>query len=260
MVRGAHDDGVVVGEGLVGRVVHIEGIAPHGRPHIVGLEAQEELEDLLVHFAVDAAEFFRGPAGKRRRLVVKENAAVFDCRLTQGVAPGHDGQSRLLFHRHVRPPVPGRHADLGREFVHAVGRAPPVAPGNDEGLRYPGARCGYCLQDEGLPLAGYSGGVELFGRSQLVDEPFLPERADDDDIALEVRHFGGEEGLHARHPLNVLGQVSGRDRDHLEIGLVVIDDGGFIFGRQNEIALGRDLADERLELGEERDRHERAKN
>lgn len=60
MVARRHDDAVVVGELLVGWVVGEEDVAgagdegcPHGRPEVVGFEAEEEVEDVAVEGGVE---------------------------------------------------------------------------------------------------------------------------------------------------------------------------------------------------------------
>ena len=49
VVGSAHHDAVPIGQLRVQRVVHVEHVAPHGRPQVVALESQNQLKHMAVH-------------------------------------------------------------------------------------------------------------------------------------------------------------------------------------------------------------------
>ncbi|OQB95516.1 MAG: hypothetical protein BWX86_01161 [Verrucomicrobia bacterium ADurb.Bin122] len=170
VMRGSHDDAVLVGQAGIERVVLVEGVVPHRRPEVVGAQTQQQLEDLGVKLRVEAAELLRGPTGQARSLVVEEDAAVFHDRLAGDVAAGaHVGLGAFL-RRHVGPPVPGRDAELFGKFVEAVDRAALVAArdhqctGDARHGRFDGGN------DKRLPLARKVRGREFSGKDELVDQ------------------------------------------------------------------------------------------
>ena len=138
----------------VQRVVVVERVAPHRRPQVVALQAQDQLEDVRVELAVEAAELLARPAGERRRLVVDEDAAVPHRRLAAACSGRRATNSaRWLPHRHVGPPVPGRDADLLRQVVDAEDRAALVAAGDDQRAVDAGPGPGDDGGDRRLPLS-----------------------------------------------------------------------------------------------------------
>ena len=78
VVRRSHHHTHRVGRLQVLWVVGIEGPSPHGRPQVVTLQSQDELEHLLVEavVAVVRAEGVLHPRGQTGRLVVEEQSAI----------------------------------------------------------------------------------------------------------------------------------------------------------------------------------------
>ena len=112
-VRRAHDDAVKVRVLRVfGVLVEVVRAAMHRGPKEVRLESQQELEDPLVGLGADllAGVDLGGGPGREVLLVVDEDAAVLDGRLTlfrDGAVDDDGGGHRR---RDIRPPVPGGHA------------------------------------------------------------------------------------------------------------------------------------------------------
>jgi hypothetical protein len=207
-VRRAHHDAVLVRELRVQRVVVAKGAVPHRRPEVVGLQAQQQLEDLRVELVVVAAELLPRPAGERGRLVVDEDAAVLHGRLTLHVAAGPYEELRARRGRHVGPPVPGRDAYLFGEFVEAVDGAALVAAGDDERALDAGPGPLDDLRDARLPEPAQALHFKLARACQLVYQAAPAERADDDDV---VRGFDlladAQVGRPVRHALDVCLKV-----------------------------------------------------
>ena len=77
VMRGAHDDAVLVGELGVQRIVFVEGVVPHRRPEVVGLQPQQQFEDFRIELVVVVSVLLLHPAGERGSLVVEKDAAIF---------------------------------------------------------------------------------------------------------------------------------------------------------------------------------------
>ena len=155
VVRGAHHDAHPVGKNTILRVVVIEGTAPHGGPHVVGLQTQQQFEYVLVHLGIDAAELLVAPVAKRGPLVVDEYTSVSHFGLAVGIYTSFYIYVILMPCGDVGPPVPRRYSHLARQFVDAVDGAALVAAGNHQGLFH--SRCGVVnnLQEILLPLTFY---------------------------------------------------------------------------------------------------------
>src|SRR5690606_330633 len=69
-----------------------------------------------------------------RRFIIDEDAAVFYFRRIVDQYIFFDEDLRLFFYRHIGPPVPGRNAQLPRQFHHPKSSAPPVTAGYDDGV------------------------------------------------------------------------------------------------------------------------------
>ena len=200
MVRGAHDNAhFVCGLGVEG-IVGIERPAPHCGPHEIAAQAEDEFEYVSVELmsAEVRAVVVLHPAGEARRLVVEEDAAVFDRRLPGSVCTWLDGDVVMVLDRGVSPEIPRRNAYLLAELVDAVDRAPSVASSDDEGFRNP--REG--VLDHGhnvfLVLALEFGAVDLAAVEDLRDV-FRAYGSDDDHPAglrlVQDRRFLAAYGL-----------------------------------------------------------------
>ena len=131
MVRGAHHNTHLVGQSRRLGVVLVECRCPHGRPEIVGLQTQQQLEYLLVGLGVNATEVLLAPRAERGPFVVDEDAAIFHGRPVV-IASGGPVQLILMNHWCISHPVPGRHTDAARNLVNAEDGAPFVAACNDQ--------------------------------------------------------------------------------------------------------------------------------
>ncbi len=245
LVAGAHDDAVFVGEFCVFKIIFVEGVVPHGGPHVVAVEAEEEFEDFGVElvavvggaggalagdfgvfFGGDGAELFADPVGKVGGFVVEKDAAVFDAGLAVNVAAGFDEEGIVVLRGDIGPVMPGGDADLFGEIVDAVNGAAFVAAYDDEGALDARERIGDRLGDVGFPLAGDGGGVELFFADEAVDEGGFAEGADEDSgfgegffVVGERRGAGGDGG-------DVGLQIGGGAGDAGEIVGVDVEGGG----------------------------------
>jgi hypothetical protein len=170
----AHDDGVAVGEPGVGRVaVERRGGRVHGRPQGVGLQPQQQVEDLGVGLGADVSglglEGVGRPGLQAPVLVIEEDAAILDRRRAEAPGPGGDVKPVATRRRHVGPPAPGRDADGARQLVDAIGRPTPVGTDDDQGAGNAGRGPVDHGDDEALPRALEVLDVELAGRHQPVD-------------------------------------------------------------------------------------------
>ena len=90
--------------GVLG-IVLVEGVAPHRRPEVVALQAQDQLEDVLVELVIEAAELLARPAAERRRLVVDEDAAVLHRRARPANVRARLHVQRVVLLTRERPPT-----------------------------------------------------------------------------------------------------------------------------------------------------------
>ena len=134
VVRGAHHNAHPVGGLAILRVVGIEGPTPHGGPHHVALQAENQLEHLLIEavVAVVGAPRVLHPRRQARSLVVEEDATELDGRLAVRVRTFYNVGLGMLGNGHVSPPIPRRHAQLAAQLVDAVDGASAVAAGNHQ--------------------------------------------------------------------------------------------------------------------------------
>ena len=188
-MRRSHHDAVRLGVGGVLRVlVEFVGHRVHRRPEKIRLQAQEQLEDLLVGLR---ARFLPGvqlgsrPGGEVF-FVVDEDAAVLDRRLALLEHAAVDGDGRRRCGRDVSPPVPGRDADSLRQLVDAVDGPPSIAAGDDESSGHAGHRIRHRLDDGRFPFSGDTHGVQLPGRGQRVDGGALAQRSHHDRRSTRV--------------------------------------------------------------------------
>ncbi len=96
--------------------------------------------------------------------------------------PGSHEERVALANGHVRPPVPGRDADLLRDVVDPEDRPALVAAGDDQRARDAGPGARDDLDDRRLPAALDLPDVELAGADETVDLAAPAERAHDHDV------------------------------------------------------------------------------
>ena len=153
-MRCAHDDAIFVGQFGIQRIVFVERIVPHGRPEIICLQPQEQLEDLLVKFVIVAADILALTQPVRaRRLVIEKDAAIFHGRRALDICAGLHEERILVADGHIRPPIPRRNADLLREIVDAVNGPALVAARNHQRGGNPRQRIFNYLQNKRFPFS-----------------------------------------------------------------------------------------------------------
>lgn len=228
-VAGADDDAVPLGEfGVLAVLVEEVGVRMHGRPEVVGLEAEEQFEDALVRLRADVLVRLLGAVGPSGQvlLVVDEDAPVADRGLVADEGARRHGHLVAVLHRDVGPPVPGRDADAFRGVVDPVDRATPVAARDHQGAVHPGQRTVDDLSDRRLPTPLHPGDVEAALGDEPVDDRARADRADHD----EVRRLPGQGvdqlGADAGDPFDVRLEVSGRAYHGGVVGRVDEDVGG----------------------------------
>ena len=135
MMRGTHHDTHTIGQLAVLRVVGIESPAPHGRPHHITLQTENKLKDLLVECpaAIFSTEGILHPCGQTGSLIVQEDTTKLHSGFTGSIGTILHPSLRMLCHRSISPPVPGRHTQLTTQLVDAIDGATLVAAGNDDG-------------------------------------------------------------------------------------------------------------------------------
>ena len=223
----AHDDAHLVGRAAVFRIVGVEGPAPHRRPHEIGPEAQQELENARVE-AVVAEVCPVGvlhPGGQARGFVVEEDAAVADAGLGDRVGPGSQGDVRAMGDWYVGPVIPGRDAHLLRDLVDAVNGSAHVRARDDD-------RVAGHLQDVSLVLPVQRGRVDAPFRREALDQRTVLRAGVEDAGALRRR-------LDAAHAGEVLAQRLRCDEDAPLVGRVRDDGGGDAVFHEGEPAGGR---------------------
>ena len=131
-VRGSHHDTHPVGQRSV-FLFHVKGVDVHGRPDIIGLQAQQQLKYLFIGFYPDGvlSHVLLHPT-VQLFLVVDENAPVLHGRPVRLFKILRKNKRLLLLHRHIRPEIPGGNTQHAAELVNAVYGSPPVRPRDDE--------------------------------------------------------------------------------------------------------------------------------
>ena len=81
--------------------------------------------------------------------------------------------------RNIRPPIPRRDADLLGQIVDAVDRAAFVAAGDHQRALHARERLRHHLDEKGFPFARDRSRIDLAVADQLIDQPALADRADD---------------------------------------------------------------------------------
>src|SRR5882757_6753565 len=182
-MRGAHDDAIPVGQDGVEGIVVIEGVAPHGRPEVVGLHSQQELEYFFVKEMVEATEFFSCPAGETGCFIIDEEAPVFYSGVLAIPCVFTDIDLFLSGYGDICPPVPGGYAHLSGQFEDPVGGSPSVAAGDHEGLTDAFEGMGDRSQGECFPFPADAVADEV------IHDPVPVQAADDDEVGGGGRYF-----------------------------------------------------------------------
>ena len=244
---GAHDDAHLVGRAAVLRIVGVEGPAPHRRPHEIGPEAQQELENARVEAVVAVVRpvGVLHPGSQARGFVVEEDAAVADAGLGDRVGPGRQGDVRAMGDGNVGPVIPGRDAHLLRNLVNAVNGSAHVRACDDD-------RVAGHLQDVSLILPVQGRRVDAPFRREALDERAVLRAGVEGAGALRRR-------LDAAHAGEVLAQRLRCDEDASPVGRVRDDGGGDAVFHEGEPAGGRAaLGEARMVEGRGRDAEQQA--
>lgn len=111
------------------RVVFVKGAVPHGRPQVVGLKAQQQLEQATIETAVEASESLFGPSAQAGPFVVQEDTTILHLGRRLHIASPHNADTVVSSNGNISPVIPGRNADLLGHIVNAVDGAALVAAG-----------------------------------------------------------------------------------------------------------------------------------
>ena len=201
MMTGAHHHSHAVGQFAVLRVVGIERPSPHGGPHHISLQAQDQLKDLLVEamVAIVGAEGVLHPRGETGRLIVEEDAAKLHSRFAIGEHPFPDVCLLMFLNGNVSPEIPGRDAQLPTQLIDAIDGTPPVAACNHQFFAHGG-------DDEFLAFA-----LQV-GQPQLIDV-FIFTYGTNQDVCL----------IHAQSVLKVGLQVADGHLHPFIVGFAIPD-------------------------------------
>jgi hypothetical protein len=243
----------------------------HGGPAEVGAQPQEQFEDVRVGFRADVAlagfpafagvadeiglDGFRGPGLEAPVLVVEKDAAVFDGRRRLHVrrASGGDEQRVVMDGGNVGPPVPGGDADLFGEREGAERRSAAVRADDQQGGLHAGGGFLDGGDEEGLPLAGDGGGIDVPVLDDRIERGRVAERAKVDGVGGDGVTLGVgrmERGFVAGDFFKITGQKVGGDADNRGIGDVVAEiDGGLLGGDEGEGAGLRRFGEDEVRAG-----------
>ena len=118
------------------RIIRIKTPTPHGRPHKVTTQTQNQFEHTSIKtmITIIRAISVLHPSGQARSLVIQKDTPIlyrrFSRRITstrhRKILPGH--------HRHIRPVVPRRNTNLFRKLINPINRSAFVTSRNDERL------------------------------------------------------------------------------------------------------------------------------
>ena len=212
MMAGAHDDTHLVGSTAVLGVVGIECPSPHGWPHEVSTQAENQLEHFRIEtvVAVVGAPCVLYPRGEAWSLVVEEESAVAHGWFAVGVGAFHYINVIMMRRRNICPPVPRRHSYLARKFINAEDGASAVASGDSN------APVTCRLNDEFLILSLQLLAVNDTLFHQFVNLLRMAYRSRD-DTCFAFRNYCC---VGSRHPSEVLGKVPCGNHNSLQVLLV----------------------------------------
>ena len=114
MMGSSHYNSHIMSRLAVLGIIRIKAPRPHGRPHKVSSQAENQLENAGIKTVVSII----GPIGmldpprKTRSFIVQEYTPVFYGRFTGSVFATSNIQVLTLNHGHIRPIIPGGHPYL----------------------------------------------------------------------------------------------------------------------------------------------------
>ena len=213
-----------IGQFTVLGVVSIESPAPHGRPQEITLQTENQLKHFLVEImtAVIGAEGVLHPRRQTRSLVVDEDSTVSNHGLSIGENAVFDKNLIMMNNGNICPIIPGRHAQLLRQFIDAKDGASAVAACNDELLT---DGC----DDVFLELTLQRLSIDFLGFHQLVDGCRMTDGSDD-NVSISSRREGD---LSTAHLLQVGLQVPCSNAHAFQVVTVIMDLNGIVVIQQN---------------------------
>ncbi len=224
MVGSAHNNAHFIGRFAVFRVVGIESPSPHGGPHEVSFETENEFEHLFVEavVAIVGAKGVFHPRCEARCLVVEEDAAVLYGRFSIGEIAVFDEYAVVMSHGNVGPVVPRRHANLSRQLINAIDGASAVAAGNHQLSANGGDEKHFVLPLQ--PLTVY---LLLF--YQLSDGRRIADGTGQNGTFGSV---AADAYIGSAYALQVVAQVDGRPADAFQVVVVHMDGYLVVFVQQ----------------------------
>ena len=128
MMRSTHHDTHIVCQLSVRQVILIKRTGPHGRPHIVGFQPEQQFEHVRIKTAVEPTELFGSPSPKARPFIVQENTTIFHFGRILHITSRFHIQFCMPLRRYVGKIMPRRHTDFFRQVVYAENSTTLVAP------------------------------------------------------------------------------------------------------------------------------------
>ncbi len=209
-MRGAYDDGVVVGQFRIIQVA-VERIADvvHGRPDGIGLQPPQQFENAGIGSGANIAG--RGIVGLGRPrfetpvLVIEEDAAILHRRGLGHEGRAVDAEAIGTARCDVGPPLPGRNAEVSAKIDDAI-NGPAAIGAGDQQIGFVPGRDGDAFI--ALPLALERAKVEARFARDLRHQRRV-DRADHDAGMAAVVEIGRHLGILAGQALEVMGQNAG---------------------------------------------------
>ena len=172
--------------------------------------------------AVIGAEGVLHPRRQTRSLVVDEDSTISNHGLSIGENAVFDKNLIMMNNGNVSPIIPGRHAQLLRQFIDAEDGASAVAACNDELLT---DGC----DDVFLELTLQRLSIDFLGFHQLVDGYRMTDGSDN-NVSISSRREGD---LSAAHLLQVGLQVPCSNAHAFQVVTVIMDLNGIVVIQQN---------------------------
>ena len=114
MMGSSHYNSHIMSRLAVFGIIRIKAPRPHGRPHKVSSQAENQLENAGIKTVVSiiGSIGMLYPSRKTRSFIVQKYTPVFYCRFTGSVFATPNIQVLTLNHGHIRPIIPGGHPYL----------------------------------------------------------------------------------------------------------------------------------------------------
>ena len=109
------------------------------------------------------------PSGETRSFIIQKDTPIFYSRFPIGIDTRHYISLRLLHHRYIHPPIPGRHTHLFSQFIHTIYSTTAVATGYYQSFLHPLKWIVYCSNDKLLILILKLLLIEFLSLDKLLD-------------------------------------------------------------------------------------------